>query len=193
MTTRLAVRVVPVARQAHGPQPGHFVRFADRTAGRGPLRQRQRIVDHLPPQSGGRGLRRGAGVRRVGVARPAAADKRPHDPRDRLRKLAVFAIVHHNAVTSAGPIVVPQVNVVDVYDSPKLENALQSGKPLWNVWYCGDNPDIPGAIEFIHHIDAQNTGENGDPVFLNSSRREYVVPVPHVIETGTDHWQESAK
>tara|TARA_R100000808_G_C2049311_1_gene85539 strand:- start:133 stop:438 length:306 start_codon:yes stop_codon:yes gene_type:complete len=101
--------------------------------------------------------------------------------------------VNHNAVTSADPIVVPQLKLDEVYDSAKLENAPQSGKPLWNVWYCGDNPDIPGAIEFIHQIDAQNTGENAEPVFLNSIFNEYVVPVPHVIETGTDHWQESEK
>ena len=114
MTTRFSVRVVTVARQAHGPQPFDFVRFADRAPGRRPLGKRNRIVDHLPPQSRGRGLRRGAGVRRVGVTRPAAAHQRPHDPRDGLRKLAIFAAVNHNAVTSAGPNVVPQVNVVEV-------------------------------------------------------------------------------
>ena len=130
MAACFTVRVVPVARETDGPQPFHFVRFADRAPGRRPLGECRRIVHQLPPQSRGRGLRRGAGVRRVGVARPAAADERPHDPRDGLRKLAIVTVVNHNAVTSAGPNVVPQVNVVDVYDSDKLENAPQSGKPL---------------------------------------------------------------
>ena len=129
MATRFSVRVVPVARQAHGPQPFHFVRFADRAPGRRPLGERDRVVDHLPTQSRGRGLWRGAGVRRVGVARPAAADERPHDPLKRLGQVAGSANVLccHSAVTSAEPIVTPQANVVYMYDKLRFENALQSG------------------------------------------------------------------